>query len=134
MGLEDGLAAGGYDLSRSQAAARSSRACGPVAARAVARAWAVVDAIPSATTTSPQAVMTHHPARLACANDVPACPAATMAPMIATPSEIPTSRLVDAMAAATPACAAGMPDTAVLVIGGVTLPKPSPKIKIGRAS
>src|SRR4051812_49641372 len=78
---------------------------------------------------SPQAVVTHHPGRLACAIDAPEGPAATMAPMIATPSEIPTRRLVDAIAAATPACAAGMPDTAVLVIGGVTIPKPHPKTR-----
>ncbi len=34
---------------------------------------------------------------------------------------------MEATAAATPACAAGMPATAVFVIGGLTNPKPTPK-------
>ena len=72
--------------------------------------------------------MIHQPGRLACANDA-WCPATTTAPMIATPSDIPTRRLVDAIAAATPACSAGIPDTAVLVIGGLTIPKPSPNTR-----
>ncbi len=58
---------------------------------------------------------------------MPALATAT-APMIATPSERPTCRLVEATAAATPACAGGIPDTAVFVIGGFTAPKPRPKI------
>ena len=36
---------------------------------------------------------------------------------------------VEATAAATPACAGGMPITAVLVIGGLIMPKPIPKMK-----
>ena len=48
------------------------------------------------------------------------------APITATPSVIPTWRLVEAIAAATPACAGGIPDTAVLVIGGFTSPDPRP--------
>ena len=35
---------------------------------------------------------------------------------------------IDATAAATPACAAGIPATAVSVIGGLMRPKPKPKI------
>jgi len=44
------------------------------------------------------------------------------------PSAVPVCRLVEAIAAATPACAGGMPETAVLVIGGFTEAKPIPKI------
>ena len=50
------------------------------------------------------------------------------APTTATPSVIPTCRLVEATAAATPAWAGGIPETAVFVIGGFTSPEPSPKI------
>jgi hypothetical protein len=39
----------------------------------------------------------------------------------------PTWRLVEATEAATPACARGMPDMAVLEMGGLTNPKPTPK-------
>ena len=49
-----------------------------------------------------------------------------IAPASATPSVRPTWRQVEATAAATPACEAGMPETAVLVIGGLTSPKPIP--------
>ena len=52
----------------------------------------------------------------------------TAAPTTATPRDWPTWRLVEAMAAATPAWARGMPDTAVLVIGAFTMPVPIPKI------
>jgi hypothetical protein len=51
------------------------------------------------------------------------------APSTATPSVIPTCLLVDATADATPACAAGIPETAVFVIGGLTRPLPSPNRK-----
>ena len=46
---------------------------------------------------------------------------------MATPSALPTWRLVEATAAATPACSRGMPDTAVLVIGALTKPNPMPQ-------
>ena len=61
----------------------------------------------------------------------PATPPPAIAPITATPSVIPTCRLVDATAAATPACDGGMPDTAVFVIGGLTSPDPNPKIDVG---
>jgi len=48
-------------------------------------------------------------------------------PAIATPSAWPTCRLVEAMPDATPACPAGMPDTAALVIWPLTMPTPTPK-------
>ena len=51
----------------------------------------------------------------------------TIAPTTATPSVWPTWREVVAIAAATPAWARGIPDTAALVIGALTNPKPSPK-------
>src|SRR5207302_11325635 len=56
----------------------------------------------------------------------PEMPAPATAPTIATPSVAPTCRLVEATAAATPACEGGIPETAVLVIGGLTSPKPNP--------
>lgn len=58
---------------------------------------------------------------------VPATPAASTAPITATPSVPPICRLVEATAAATPACERGIPETAVLVIGAFTMPKPRPK-------
>src|SRR3954454_11273415 len=54
-------------------------------------------------------------------------PPPTTAPSAGTANVVPTWRLVEAIAAATPACAGGMPETAVLVIGGVRIPDPSPK-------
>lgn len=53
-------------------------------------------------------------------------PAASTAPTTATPSVWPSWRLVEATAAATPAWARGMPETAVLVMGALTKPKPTP--------
>jgi len=50
-------------------------------------------------------------------------------PATATPSEAPTWRLVDAIAAATPAWERGIPETAALVIGAFSIPKPSPKTR-----
>jgi len=48
----------------------------------------------------------------------------TRAPTTATPSVWPICRDVEAMPAATPAWARGMPDTAALVMGAFTKPKP----------
>src|SRR5512139_132140 len=96
------------------------------------RAHVVVVAKPSSSTTAPPPAMNHHPGLAACPNSAKsacevACePDTTMAPVIATPSAEPIWRLVEAVAAATPACASGMPDTAVLVIGGFTIVKPKP--------
>jgi hypothetical protein len=84
---------------------------------------------PSAATASPRAATIHQPGRVACANprpiSLPRPPTAT-APNTATPSVSPAWRLVVATAAATPACAGGIPDTAVLAIGGLTSAKPRP--------
>ena len=57
--------------------------------------------------------------------EAPSC-AVTSEPSTATPSAEPTCRLVDATPAATPACVTGIPDTAVFVIGALTMPKPTP--------
>lgn len=54
-------------------------------------------------------------------------PEARAAPMTATPRVPPIWRLVEATAAATPAWVRGMPETAVLVMGALTKPKPRPK-------
>ena len=63
--------------------------------------------------------MIHQPRWLAWARLAPA--PATAAPMIATPRVPPTCRLVEAMAAATPAWLSGIPETAVFVIGEFTM-------------
>jgi hypothetical protein len=77
----------------------------------------------------PQPATSHHPGWLAVAKRMRSVLATTaIAPTIATPSDWPTWRLVEATAEATPACAGGMPDTAVFVIGGLTEPKPTPKM------
>ena len=75
--------------------------------------------------------MIHQPTWLAWAKFTrsrPCMAEATAAPTTATPSDWPIWRLVEAMAAATPAWERGMPDTAVLVIGAFTRPVPIPKI------
>ena len=51
----------------------------------------------------------------------------TSDPTTATPNVEPICRLVDANAAATPACDLGSPETAVFVIGALTKLKPTPK-------
>ena len=51
----------------------------------------------------------------------------TRAPTTATPNVAPIWREVEAMAEATPAWARGMPETAALVMGALTNPKPIPK-------
>ena len=76
--------------------------------------------------------MIHQPVWLACGEPGPDAGTgadATAAPTTATPSVAPIWRLVDATAAATPAWLRGMPDTAVLVIGAFTMPKPMPKTR-----
>ena len=47
-------------------------------------------------------------------------------PLTATPSDMPICRLVEAIAAATPACSRGMPEVAAFVIGAFTSPNPTP--------
>src|SRR3954452_10705825 len=96
---------------------------------AVSRARRPVLSRPSTSTPTPQPTMIHQPTWLAAAKSSavgPRTPETTAAPITATPSEPPTCRLVDATAAATPACARGMPDTAVLVIGALTIANPNP--------
>ena len=93
----------------------------------LARAQGVFDAGPSASTAAPHAVITHQIACVAMVKSVPrAWPAATTVPDTATPSAAPTCRLVDAIAAATPACDSGIPATALFVIAGFTIPSPTP--------
>src|ERR1700678_2694523 len=86
----------------------------------------------SASTTAPQATMIHQPGLVAAAKPVRIDPcrfAASTDPMIATPSEAPTCRDVDAIPEATPACDRGMPDTALFVIGAFTQPMPIPSTR-----
>ena len=59
---------------------------------------------------------------------LPTTRAVTADPITATPSVEPICRLVEANAAATPACSRGRPETAVFVMGAFTTPKPNPKI------
>ena len=95
------------------------------------RAHAVVATRPRINTTAPQPARTHQPARLARAKSrwLPfASDAETSDPTTATPNVEPIWREVLAMAAATPAWARGMPETAALVIGAFTNPNPMPKI------
>ena len=85
----------------------------------------VVDTYPSTATANAQAARTAHAAWLADASPVAGAPA-TIEPVIATPSAFPVCQLADATEAATPAWLSGMPDTAVLEIGALTRPQPSP--------
>jgi hypothetical protein len=75
----------------------------------------------------------------AAARDSPAAmplrtPEVTMSPITATPSSEPTWRVTEMTAEATPACAGGMPETPVLVIGGLTRPSPAPSTASATAS
>src|SRR5262249_37692474 len=112
---------------RARGAVRPAAGAAPLGGEAAAHE--LDDAIPKMRITMPQPAMIHQPTWLADANE-PAkfalSPAATAEPIAATPGDWPIWRLVDAIAAATPACVAGIPETAALVIGGLTHPKPRP--------
>ena len=85
---------------------------------------------PASKVAAPQPATLHQPAWLASAKPVRTAPCSadsTADPMTATPSEVPTCRLVEAIAAASPAWDGGMLDTAVLLIAGFTMPTPIPK-------
>jgi hypothetical protein len=74
----------------------------------------------------------HHPAWLAAMKSAPTCPSPRrrelrIDPVTATPSDRPTCRLAEEIPDATPACALGMPDTAVVVIAALSMPDPMPK-------
>ena len=74
------------------------------------------------------AAMAHQIACVACVKSMPRLRLeATTVPAMATPNAAPTCRLVEAMAAATPACESGIPATALLVMAGLTIPRPMPK-------
>ena len=99
------------------------------------RAHGVFDAKPSRSTIAPQAVITHQMACVAVVKSVPrAWLMATTVPETATPMAAPTWRLVEAMAAATPACDSGMPATALSEIAGFTIPRPTPKRALATSS
>ena len=54
--------------------------------------------------------------------------------MTATPRTEPNWRVAEMTAEATPACAGGMPDTPMLVIGGLTRPRPAPVTAMAAAT
>ena len=54
--------------------------------------------------------------------------------MTATPRTLPNWRVTEMTADATPACDGGMPVTPVLVIGGLTSPRPAPSTAMASAS
>ena len=76
---------------------------------------------------APQPVMTHQIGWVANVKLDPLVRLATTTdPAIATPMAAPTCLLVEAIAAATPACDRGIPATALLEIAGFTIPSPMP--------
>src|SRR6185437_6768630 len=91
---------------------------------AVRCAHALVVTTPRMKTATPQPVMMVQPRWLADekppANE-PLIRDVTTAPRTATPRAAPVCRLVDAIAAATPACDRGMPEAAELVIGALRM-------------
>lgn len=96
---------------------------------AVRRPQAPAVISPTTSTATPQPAISHQPTWLAVTNPVRSGPTitdTTTEPITATPTDYPTCLLVDATAAATPAWATGIPDTAVFVIGAFTRPKPRP--------
>ncbi len=97
--------------------------------RAVSRAAAVVPTSPSANTNAPHPARTHQPALLAITKfgwSAPCNEADTSDHTTATPRVCPIWREVEAIAAATPAWARGIPETAVVVMGAFTNPNPIP--------
>src|SRR5690606_11432675 len=78
--------------------------------------------------TNPKTVQMNHSGRAAAAKSTPAPASAGPAtePHRATPILTPTCRLVDAIADAAPARSVGMPLTAALVTGALTIEKPIP--------
>ena len=73
---------------------------------------------------TPHPTTSHHTA--GSADGRPPAVAAMIEPLTATPSEMPICRLVDAIAADTPACSRGIPEVAALVMGALTSPNPTP--------
>jgi len=76
----------------------------------------------------PSPSTSHHTPRAAPANAVPPRARAdpTIVPEIATPRVVPVCRPAEANEAATPAIETGIPETAELVIGGLTVPSAMP--------
>ena len=76
----------------------------------------------------PSPSTSHHTPCSALVNAVPPRARAdpTIVPEIATPSVVPVCRPAEASEAATPAIERGIPETAVLVIGGLTVPRKTP--------
>ena len=70
----------------------------------------------------------HHTPCVALVNATPPRARAdpTIVPEIATPRVVPVCRPAEASDVATPAIERGMPETAVLVIGGLTVPRKMP--------
>src|SRR5690348_1181311 len=96
---------------------------------ALARPVRPVVTTASTRTHTPIAATIHQAGRVAAAKPVasgPCSPAARTDPVTATPSDEPTCRLVEAIPAAVPARARGMPATALLVTGALTQPIPAP--------
>src|SRR3954454_2822029 len=84
-----------HDVDAYAGAGASSRSARRAVLRAVASARVVVDTTPRMATATPQPNVIHQPGWLAAANEEPVDPpATTIAPVIATPSDIPISRLV----------------------------------------
>jgi hypothetical protein len=76
----------------------------------------------------PSSSASHHTPCAAPVNAIPPRPKAdaTIVPEIATPRVVPVCRPAEASEAATPAIERGIPETAVLVIGGLTVPRNMP--------
>jgi hypothetical protein len=86
----------------------------------------------SASTTAPIPATSHQAGLVADANPAanePCRLAVRIEPTTATPSDEPTWRLVEAIPAAVPARARGIPATALLVIGAFTQPMPMPSTR-----
>ena len=76
----------------------------------------------------PSPSTSHHTPCSALVNAVPPWAKAdpTIVPEIATPRVVPVCRPAEANEAATPVIERGIPETAVLVIGGLTVPRKTP--------
>ena len=101
---------------------------------AVPRAQRPVLSSPSTTMPRPSPSTIHHTPCAAPVNAVPPWARAgpTIVPEIATPRAVPVCRPAEASEAATPAIERGIPETAELVIGGLTVPRKTPNSTIDR--
>jgi hypothetical protein len=110
---------------------RSTSSNSAAARLAVPKAQRPVLSSPRATMPAPSPSTSHHTPCSALVNAIPPRATAdpTIVPDIATPKVVPVCRPEEASEVATPVIERGIPETAVLVIGGLTVARKTPNSK-----